>query len=363
MLNNLKDNDSFKFTDSKSDSVNNFNPRNKPKTSKNFSYFNQLESEIFEQGVASSESERAGFAGLTRYTYAEIEKDARDAFAQRIATNEAILKVGGCQTINEYICDAECNRIVKVKSNCLPNYKYKRINPSEIFAFVGEKIKNAFDEDRNYFVLKCKEYKQKGWKLEAYAQKDTLNFFIKFSKLRNPEKDIINSTTPAVSVWMRPGIFIPPLRIPKVNPPDEFDEIDSNYLIIQNIQEKWPNKIFILKYHWDQKDNVCRDLSLPLNVELISNIYQTDEYLTSIDALYSSKAGIFRYSPYFGTEPMVPNLDFDNMKDKDPEANLSTETQNQDSFLNQIKKLGEDLDEKTPESVIDKNLESLNNLG
>ena len=327
--------------------------------SQNFSYFDTLRDDIAELDTTGSDLTTIGSAGLSRYTYAEIENDLRENFYQQVDTNQEILAQNGCQIIEGYVCDADCNRIAKASSTCPPNYTYTPIKPSAVISLIIDKMLNGIEEDRRAFVQRCNYYKSKGWKLEAYAQPNLLKFYIKFFKIRDNEKDIIDESVPIISQFKIANIFLPLTTIVYSGGTAQVDPYQS---MIDQIKAKWINKVFMLKYHWDQKEQVCKDLSLPLNIDSAGMISKNEEYLTSIDANFSARAPIYRYSSILGKVSIQPELDFNNTKDLDPYGKPDPTPPNPSSFLIRFKEAGEVMDDYMGLNKIETGLSSLGKM-
>jgi len=311
-------------------------------SSQKFSYFDSLNEDVNNIPDAG-DLNRMGTSGLSRYTYAEIENDLRENFYQQVDTNQEILAQNGCQIIEGYVCDADCNRIAKASSTCPPNYKYTPIKPSAVIGLIVDKLLNGLEEDRKAFVIRCNYYRAKGWKLEAYAQPNLLKFYIKFSKIRDNEKDIIDASVPVVAQFQLANIILPLTSI--VYSEGTIEGLDPYQSMLDKIKTQWPNKVFMLKYHWDQKEAVCKDLGLPLNVDSVGVAAVNEEYLTSIDANFSARAPIYRYSSVLGKVSIQPELDFNNTKDLDPYGNVDATSPNPRSLLYRFKEAGQVMDD------------------
>ena len=337
------------------------NPHNKNvQPTQNFDHYQKITDEVKFPGLFDIQGNTQIDHPL-RYTDQEILKDLRNKFNQIIETNQAIMIAGGCQTIEGYVCDADCNRIVVVTSNCLPDFVYKPIKPGDVISFFASKYLNALEEDRKYFIKKCNYYKSKGWTLKAYAKPSMQSFWIKFSKPRE-EIDQITEEVPMISQLLAAQVVLPLLDA--YDPEGKLlrEGIDPYQEMKEKIKSNYPNKVFMLKYHWDQKEEVCKGLSLPLTIDNAQMSLSSEEYMTSIDGYYSFQAGIYRYSPLDGA-PNVPDFNFNNTGGTSPHPSGAA-TDSPQGYLQQFQAAGEGMNEYNDKKLnaLSNSIESLNNV-
>ena len=89
--------------------------------------------------------------GDARYTLGPMICAVFDKYFDRIKTYSEVMQAGGCQIIENYICDAEGIPIKQLKSNCID---FTPIDPNEVVTFISEKYVQKKKED----ILALKEY-------------------------------------------------------------------------------------------------------------------------------------------------------------------------------------------------------------
>ena len=332
---------------------------NKGTPTQNFDYYKNSLINLDENLDSINSLMRGGETGFFRFRTSEMEDLLKKEIFPQIITNTEIMNKQGCQTIEGYVCDADCNQIAIASSNCLPNYKYKPIKPSYVAKTIFDGIVNGIQKDKEYFILKCKKYIALGWKVQAYASPGTLNFYIKFTKLRD-ELDIIDESVPSIAVFANLQTPLP--RFDILGDQNQLITFDPIQNMIENLKAQFPNKTFILKYHWDQKENICKALGIPLNVTPDSlSLATSEEIMASIDGYYSAQAPIYRYAPILGVEQEIPDFNFNNTKGTNPNAIGTTRTE-PNRFLSGFSSMMEGLDSYLGYGAVSEGLQTLSKL-
>ncbi len=178
-------------------------------------------------------------SGDPRYPMNVGLKDMYDEFLPRQIAYQEVADAGGCQIVNEYICDGDGNPIVRASEKCKSVTNISVIQPQEVLDFVKTSLSNAIKKESDSFVEYLKiNYINNGWKIQMFDISMLYLFLIKISKQNN-----------------------------------------SNVYI---------------KYFYDQKDYVSTSLNIPL-VESDMNTNFLDSTDTPLDFLKAMQAG----SPVF----------------------------------------------------------------
>jgi hypothetical protein len=155
-----------------------------PKKNKNGSYVN-------EDGTPYTEFDYMGAVpgfdtlsaiGDQRYSLGHMMSAAFEKYLPKIQLYTEIAQAGGCQVINDYICDSEGIPIQRVSSNC-PDGDLN-IDPNEVVEFVLKRFEAKKQEDVDGFVQFVKEnYIKYGYNAELNTLKDfPYVFFVKLKK-------------------------------------------------------------------------------------------------------------------------------------------------------------------------------------
>jgi hypothetical protein len=88
--------------------------------------------------------------GDKRYSLGHMVSAAFDKYLPKILLYTEIAQAGGCQVINDYICDSDGNPIQRVSSNC-PDGDLN-IDPNEVISFVLDTYNKKKIEDIQSFV-------------------------------------------------------------------------------------------------------------------------------------------------------------------------------------------------------------------
>jgi len=167
-------------------------------------------------------------SGDQRHSLGKALKSAYDEFLPRINAYTEVVEAGGCQIINEYICDSDGNPIIKASPNCMQvantvtaqtNNGAINVNilkPQEVVDFVNKDYQNSVKLQADSFINYIKtNYINQNW-------------FVKLCDMK---------------------------------------EINTFY-----VQATAANKDYVyLKYYYDQKDNIAKGLNLELNVLQFDN--------------------------------------------------------------------------------------------
>jgi hypothetical protein len=96
--------------------------------------------------------------GDPRYTLGEMYVDVFNMFSPQIAQYTEIVQSGGCQIIENYICDENGNRIKEYTNTC-NSENAGNISPQDIFTFVKKTYTEKVDSHVNGFIdfLKAKK--------------------------------------------------------------------------------------------------------------------------------------------------------------------------------------------------------------
>lgn len=130
--------------------------------------------------------------GDKRFSLENVLKATYDEFIPRIKAYEEVLAAGGCQIINEYICDTDGNPIIKATPICtqvankimagtsMGAVNVKPITAQEVSDFINENWKKAVESQANSFINYIKtNYINKKWNIELNDVQEFNIFYIK----------------------------------------------------------------------------------------------------------------------------------------------------------------------------------------
>ena len=122
--------------------------------------------------------------GDLRYSLGHMVSAVMQVYLPRVNVYTEVSQAGGCQIINEYICDADGNPIQKTSSSCPSNMSMEIIQPQEIVDFVLTRYASKKQEDVDAFIESVTEnYVKMGYQLELCLITDFPYFvFVRMKK-------------------------------------------------------------------------------------------------------------------------------------------------------------------------------------
>jgi hypothetical protein len=122
-------------------------------------------------------------SGDPRYPLNVATKAMFDTFLPRQLAYQEVVDAGGCQIINNYICDSDGNPIVKASVNCKPGVNIEVIKPKEVEEFTKTSFNNALIAEADAFVNFLNvNYLNNGWTAILYDMLFVNQFVIKLKK-------------------------------------------------------------------------------------------------------------------------------------------------------------------------------------
>ena len=122
-------------------------------------------------------------SGDPRYPMNVALKDMYDEFLPRQIAYQEVVDAGGCQIVNEYICDSDGNPIVRASQQCKNITNINVIQSQEIVDFVNTSFANALKEESDSFINFLKvNYINNGWKIQLFDVSMLYLFLIKITK-------------------------------------------------------------------------------------------------------------------------------------------------------------------------------------
>ena len=123
-------------------------------------------------------------AGDDRVNFGEVWKEVSLEFLPRSLTQIEIAQAGGCQVINNYICNADGIKIKEASSTCKEGEQFlKPITSQEITQFVTNYIDERYNYYSDGFVEYInKNYKSKGWSIKLIYYSKIYFFYVEASK-------------------------------------------------------------------------------------------------------------------------------------------------------------------------------------
>lgn len=140
-----------------------------------------------------------GVGGDPRYSMGDVISGIYATFLPRLKARQEIGAAGGCQIINEYICDPDGNPIIRASQNCIDyinsgkvtqtttnNGKVvniERIQPQEVVDFVRNSYNDARKKNSDAFITYVKKtYITQGWTPHLYQALPIYAFYAQFTK-------------------------------------------------------------------------------------------------------------------------------------------------------------------------------------
>jgi len=144
-------------------------------------------------------------SGDPRYPMDVAMQDVYNVFLPRLQAYTELLNAGGCQIINNYICDSDGVPIVQTSSTCSLSGSIEtlKIQPQQVLDFVKTSISANRQSQSDAFVDYLNStYVDKGFTITLLEYDYLFNFVVKVSKPQNPtvylkyfydQKDYISS--------------------------------------------------------------------------------------------------------------------------------------------------------------------------
>lgn len=119
-----------------------------------------------------------------RVSFADVWTEVSTVFLPRSLTQIEIAQAGGCQVIDNYICNADGIKIKEASSTCKEGEEFlKPITSQEITNFVTNFIQNKYNNYSDGFIEYInKNYKNKGWTIKLIFYSRIYFFYVEASK-------------------------------------------------------------------------------------------------------------------------------------------------------------------------------------
>lgn len=117
--------------------------------------------------------------GDPRISLGEILSSVYFEFADLAATQIEIIRSGGCQILDNYICDSQGNKKKKIEKICPDNYKLEPIKSEDIQNKTLEYIERGIKKHANNFIDYLKSL---DFNMELWVYKNFPIFYIRFEK-------------------------------------------------------------------------------------------------------------------------------------------------------------------------------------
>ena len=122
-------------------------------------------------------------AGDPRFTLGTLLSSAYAEFLPRIQAYQEVADAGGCQVINEYICDIDGNPLAVASSNCAGISNIGIIDPQEVISFVDTQYSAAVQNHADKFVTYLQtNFISQGWTLVLVSIPALFIFYVKATK-------------------------------------------------------------------------------------------------------------------------------------------------------------------------------------
>lgn len=141
-------------------------------------YYNpiDLNSQIQDPSVFNS-------VGDPRYTLGSLLSAGYAKFLPRIQAYQEVADAGGCQVINEYICDVDGNPLAVASSNCIGLTNVGIIEPQEVIDFIDTQYSQAVQTHADKFIAYLQEnFISQGWTLVLTSIPALYCFYVKAIK-------------------------------------------------------------------------------------------------------------------------------------------------------------------------------------
>jgi hypothetical protein len=129
--------------------------------------------------------------GEPRVNFGELWKQAGIDLLPRALTQIEIAQSGGCQVIDNYICDADGNRIKQASATCKEGDEYlKPITAQEIVEYATNFIQNKYNKHADDFAEYVKRnFIDKGWEVNLLFYDKMYIFYVEATKNRRQENE------------------------------------------------------------------------------------------------------------------------------------------------------------------------------
>lgn len=197
-------------------------------------------------------SQLSAIGANDRVNFAEVWKEVSLEFLPRAFTQLEIAQAGGCQVINNYICNADGIKIQQASSTCKEGEQYlKPITPQELQTFITNYIQTKYNNHSDGLISYIKrEFINKGWSIKLVCYTKVYVFLIEASR---------TATTTTL------------------------DENNKEKIIT------YTEKQFI-KYYYDQKEYISKKLNKPLSLrDIILFDEEPQNYVALSEAMIIDK--------------------------------------------------------------------------
>jgi hypothetical protein len=130
-----------------------------------------------------------------RISFGDVWNEVSTVFLPRSLTQIEIAQAGGCQVIDNYICNADGIKIKEASSTCKEGEEFlKPISSQEITDFVTNYIQETYNDFSDGFIdYIIKTYRSQGWTIKLIFYSRIYFFYVEASKITTRVVDGVNT--------------------------------------------------------------------------------------------------------------------------------------------------------------------------
>lgn len=117
--------------------------------------------------------------GDPRFSLGHLLSTGYGEFFPIAQTQLEVIRNGGCQVIENYICDSDGNTIKKLEFECPENFTMLKITPEFVISRTTQIITNAIDENTKKFSDMLKDLEFNNWTVSLHFYQKFGLFYVK----------------------------------------------------------------------------------------------------------------------------------------------------------------------------------------
>jgi hypothetical protein len=120
--------------------------------------------------------------GDPRIPYGQVIKTVMNEFFPIALVQVELIQSGGCQVVENYICDSDGNRIKKLEIQCPPNILNRSLTSNDIISRTQEIVTTTIENHAIDFSNQLKQKIKEGWTVSLHFYKNFFIFYVKLVK-------------------------------------------------------------------------------------------------------------------------------------------------------------------------------------
>jgi hypothetical protein len=148
-----------------------------------------------------------------RFSLGSVLSAIYTEFIPRLQARREIADAGGCQIINDYICDAEGVPIIKATTNCANVTNTARIESGEVVDRIYKLYQSSLQTHANDF-LNFLKIKYSGWTVQLLVLPQSYMFIVNLTKTNENDVSIKYYYDQADYISSQLGVSLTPFTMP-----------------------------------------------------------------------------------------------------------------------------------------------------